>query len=131
LSQNSEYSNVSCPRNTDFSPAGEEWVSEHIPEDAMRWGADSVVVEHRFIGDIVRGAVARWARGRVDMPKKSSPLSNAERQARWRDRRNALIGALTGSPAQTAAAIIAELGVDRARKVAKALEQRIRHDREL
>jgi hypothetical protein len=58
------------------------------------------------------------------MPKKSSPLTNAQRQARWRDRRNALVKALTGSPATAAAAIVAEIGVDKARKVAKALEQK-------
>lgn len=62
---------------------------------------------------------------------RTRPLTNAERQRRWRDRRNALIEALTGSPATAAAAIIATLGIDKALKVAKALEQRIRHDREL
>jgi hypothetical protein len=67
------------------------------------------------------------------MPKKSSSLSNAERQRRWRERRKSLFKALTGgSSATAAAAIIAELGVDKARKVAKALEQKAtKHDREL
>lgn len=39
------------------SDAGREWVVEHIPEDAQRWGG-AVVVEHRYISDIVRGAQA-------------------------------------------------------------------------
>jgi len=41
-----------------MSEAGDDWIDEHIPEDAMRWGASSVVVEHRYIADIVDGAIA-------------------------------------------------------------------------
>jgi hypothetical protein len=37
------------------SVAGSEWIDQHIPEDAMTWG-DSIVVEHRYIEDIVIGA---------------------------------------------------------------------------
>ena len=38
------------------TPAGEEWIGDHIPEDAMRFGG-GIVVEHRFISNIVNGAV--------------------------------------------------------------------------
>jgi hypothetical protein len=37
--------------------AGDAWLAEHISPDAQRIGS-SVAVEHRFIRDIVRGAVA-------------------------------------------------------------------------
>jgi hypothetical protein len=43
---------------TPTSPLGHDWVAEHIPEDATRWGRCSIVVEHRFIGDIIEGASA-------------------------------------------------------------------------
>jgi len=33
------------------------WVEHHLPEDAKRW-CEVVVVEHRYISDIVRGAIA-------------------------------------------------------------------------
>ena len=39
------------------TPAGEEWIGEHIPEDAMHFGG-GVVVEHRYIADIVNGAMS-------------------------------------------------------------------------
>lgn len=35
---------------------GKAWIAEHLPDDAQRMG-ESVVVEHRYIGDIVRGMV--------------------------------------------------------------------------
>ena len=34
------------------------WVEEHISPDALRWGQNSVVVEHRYVADIVDGASA-------------------------------------------------------------------------
>jgi hypothetical protein len=37
--------------------AAHDWIAEHIPEDAMTFG-DAVVVEHRYIADIVNGAIA-------------------------------------------------------------------------
>lgn len=37
-----------------LTDAGREWVREHLPEDATYWG-DSVVVEWRYIRDIVDG----------------------------------------------------------------------------
>ena len=39
------------------SDLGREWIAERIPEDATRWGEDAVVVEHRYIADIVQGAI--------------------------------------------------------------------------
>ena len=39
---------------TPISEAGTEWVSQHIPEDAMRF-AGAVVIEHRYVADIVAG----------------------------------------------------------------------------
>jgi hypothetical protein len=39
------------------SPRGEAWIAEHIPVDAIRFAGGAVVVEHRFIHDIVAGAV--------------------------------------------------------------------------
>lgn len=44
---------------TPTSVAAKEWVSDHIPENStQRWGACSIVVEPRFIGDIVEGITA-------------------------------------------------------------------------
>jgi len=39
------------------TPAGQEWVDEHIPADAQTFGK-AIVVEHRYIADIVNGALA-------------------------------------------------------------------------
>ena len=36
------------------TPAADSWVNEHIPEDAQYFG-NAVVVEHRYIADIVQG----------------------------------------------------------------------------
>jgi hypothetical protein len=41
---------------TPISETGQEWIDEHIPRDATMWGVNSVVVEHRYIEDIVEGA---------------------------------------------------------------------------
>lgn len=38
------------------SDAGREWVADHIPEDAPRWGRHGVAIEPRYAEDIVRGA---------------------------------------------------------------------------
>lgn len=32
-----------------------QWVADHIPDDAMLWGPNGIVVEHRYISDIVDG----------------------------------------------------------------------------
>ena len=37
-----------------LTPAAESWIDEHIPEDAQHFG-NAVVVEHRYISDIVEG----------------------------------------------------------------------------
>ena len=39
---------------TPVTEAATEWADEHLPEDAMHFG-DAIVVEHRFIRDIVFG----------------------------------------------------------------------------
>lgn len=38
------------------SSAGQAWIDEHIPEDAQSLG-NAVAVEHRYIEDIVEGAL--------------------------------------------------------------------------
>lgn len=35
---------------------GQMWIAEHISDDRQEWG-DAVVVEHRYIRDIVVGAI--------------------------------------------------------------------------
>ncbi len=42
---------------TPLTPAANSWIDEHLPEDRMTF-AGAVVVEHRYIADIVRGAIA-------------------------------------------------------------------------
>jgi hypothetical protein len=37
------------------SQVGQRWIADHISPDAARFGG-AVVVEHRYIGDIVAGA---------------------------------------------------------------------------
>ncbi len=39
-----------------LSDAAREWVSEHIPEDAQAWGKNGIVIEHRYVYDIMVGA---------------------------------------------------------------------------
>jgi hypothetical protein len=38
------------------SPTGQEWLAEHIPEDAQ-WFGGAVAVEHHDVGNIVQGAI--------------------------------------------------------------------------
>jgi len=45
------------------SRRGQRWIDEHISDDRQEW-AGAIVVEHRFIGDIVRGAIADGLRVR-------------------------------------------------------------------
>jgi len=40
-----------------LTPAAVSWVEENLPEDRMTFGS-AIVVEHRYIADIVRGAIA-------------------------------------------------------------------------
>ncbi len=39
-----------------ISPTGQEWLAEHIPEDAQ-WFSGAVAVKHHDVGDIVQGAI--------------------------------------------------------------------------
>jgi len=39
-----------------LTQAGKEWMQENLPSDVMIFG-DSVVVEHRYISDIVKGMI--------------------------------------------------------------------------
>jgi hypothetical protein len=44
---------------TPLTPAARSWVQEHLPDEHNRLEfAGSIVVEHRFIADIVRGAIS-------------------------------------------------------------------------
>ena len=42
---------------TPLTAAGREWREEHLPSDAMTWGQCGVVIEHRYVSDIVNGIV--------------------------------------------------------------------------
>ena len=42
---------------------GRDWIAAHIPENAI-WFGSAVVVEHRYIHDIVVGAVTNGLRVR-------------------------------------------------------------------
>jgi len=53
-------------------------------------------------------------------------LSNAERQRRWRDKRNDLAQILVGTPNEICEAILRELGADPTRRLARALDKRLR-----
>jgi len=33
----------------------QQWVDDHLPLDAPRWGGNGVVIEHRYLGDILFG----------------------------------------------------------------------------
>jgi hypothetical protein len=54
-------------------------------------------------------------------------LSGAERQRRWRDKRNELAQVLVGNPKEVADAILRKLGVSQGRKVVRALDKRLRN----
>ena len=41
---------------TPISNAAVQWLRKKLPEDAPRWGAESYVIEHKFISDIVERA---------------------------------------------------------------------------
>ena len=45
------------------SPRGDAWIEDHIPDDAQ-WFSGGVAVEHRYIGDIVAGAISDGLRVR-------------------------------------------------------------------
>jgi hypothetical protein len=54
-------------------------------------------------------------------------LSNAEKQKRWRGKRNELAADWTGKPSEIAENILRNLGADQARKVSRALDKRLRN----
>jgi hypothetical protein len=54
-------------------------------------------------------------------------LSNAERQKRWRDKRNELAQALIGPPSEIAEEVLHHLGVDQTKKLVRELENRLRN----
>jgi hypothetical protein len=35
---------------------GQEWLDDHIGDDAQTWGG-AIVIEHRYITDVVSGAI--------------------------------------------------------------------------
>ena len=40
-----------------ISPAAFSWIAEHLPEDRLTFG-NAVVIEHRYITEVVHGAIA-------------------------------------------------------------------------
>jgi hypothetical protein len=54
-------------------------------------------------------------------------LTNAQRQARWRDKRNEDARTLKGTPKQIADRILFELGVKDAARLVRALDKRLRN----
>jgi len=38
-----------------LTPAAEDWVFNHLPADVTRWGRNGVVIEHRYVDDILFG----------------------------------------------------------------------------
>lgn len=43
---------------TAHTPAAQAWVAEHIPEDAITWGPNGIVIEPRYVGDIMEGVLS-------------------------------------------------------------------------
>ena len=35
----------------------QQWVDDHLPNDAMHWGQRGTVIEPRYAGDIVQGII--------------------------------------------------------------------------
>jgi len=54
-------------------------------------------------------------------------LTNAEKQKRWRDRRNSRAEALTGKPRDIANNILRQLGPKLSKQVARELDKRLRN----
>jgi hypothetical protein len=38
--------------------AAEQWVADHLPDDALMWGHNGTVIEPRYAGAILQGLVA-------------------------------------------------------------------------
>lgn len=34
-----------------------QWADDHLTDDALRWGPSGIVIEPRYVGDIVQGIV--------------------------------------------------------------------------
>ena len=34
-----------------------QWVDDHLPVDALRWGPVGIIIEPRYVGDIMQGIV--------------------------------------------------------------------------
>jgi hypothetical protein len=54
-------------------------------------------------------------------------LTNAEKQKRWRDKRNVKAQALDGTPKEISKELLRHLGPDKAKKVVRALDKRLRN----
>jgi hypothetical protein len=54
-------------------------------------------------------------------------LTNAQRQQRYRDKRNELVEMMEGTPTEIAHKLVFELGVEVGMKVAEAMRKRIRN----
>jgi hypothetical protein len=54
-------------------------------------------------------------------------MTNAEKQRRWRDKRNARAEAFDGTPKEVAEALLVQLGVAQVRNVVRALDKRLRN----
>lgn len=48
-----------------LTDAARAWVEEHLPADRMEFPSGVVVIEHRFIGNIIEGAANDGLRVRV------------------------------------------------------------------
>ncbi len=40
---------------TPLNCEAQRWVDEHLPSDALTWGRNGVVIEPRYVSDIVEG----------------------------------------------------------------------------
>lgn len=40
---------------TPITDAGDDWINSHIDPEAQRWGANGIVIEPRYAGDILSG----------------------------------------------------------------------------
>ncbi|MGZ5078638.1 MAG: hypothetical protein ACXWHZ_03725 [Usitatibacter sp.] len=40
---------------TPLTPAAREWRAEYLPSDAQTWGRGGVVIERRYVSDILDG----------------------------------------------------------------------------
>jgi hypothetical protein len=38
---------------TPLTASAHDWIEEHIPQDATRWGRLSIAIEPRYVGDII------------------------------------------------------------------------------